>query len=737
MLTGIDAYLARETAASAERRERQWTRDFSSADAYVRSVLPNRERFRKIIGVVDNRVFFEDPALEATTAQSALVASAAAYNVYAVRWPVLEGVAAEGLLLEPKHTAKAAVIALPDAGWTPEMLAGIAEGVATGSQFARRLAENGCRVLAPVLIDRQDTWSGDDNIGYTNQTHREVVYRMAYQLGRHIAGYEVQKVLAGVDWFARQSPKPRIGVIGYGEGALVAFYAAAADTRIDAALVSGYFDSRENLWQEPIYRNVWGLLTEFGDAEIAGLIAPRSLVIEACRGPEVPSPPAVTATHHQAAAPGRLTSPAAESVRREFERAGNSFANLGAREKLSLISPGEGGPGSDAALANFLAALGGSRTPSRSGHPPRAARQNFDPAPRQHRQFRQLVEFTEKLARRSEDVRSRFWAKADRSSQEKWERSLEFYRRYLWEEITGKLPPASETGEVRTRLAYDQPKWIGYEVLLPVWPDVPAYGILLLPKDLKPGERRPVVVCQHGINRRAQFIVDPNVENAYHHFAARLAERGFIVYAPQNPYFGEPEFPFRQFQRKANPLKLSIFSFIVGQHERTLKWLATLPFVDAARIGFYGLSYGGLTAVRVPPLLEGYAVSISSANFNEWVRKTTNWDRRYSFLLIDEYDFFDFDQANTFNHGDLANMMAPRAFMVERGHRDGVAPDEWVAYEYAGVRRHYTALGIPERTRIEFFQGGHEIHAVETFAFLHRHLNWPEPGEKPSRAGTK
>ena len=34
---------------------------------------------------------------------------------------------------------------------------------------------------------------------------------------------------------------------------------------------------------------------------------------------------------------------------------------------------------------------------------------------------------------------------------------------------------------------YDTPKWIGYEVVLDVHPDVFAYGILLLPKDLKAG----------------------------------------------------------------------------------------------------------------------------------------------------------------------------------------------------------------------------------------------------------
>ena len=65
--------------------------------------------------------------------------------------------------------------------------------------------------------------------------------------------------------------------------------------------------------------------------------------------------------------------------------------------------------------------------------------------------------------------------------------------------------------------------------------------------------------------------------------------------------------------------------------------------------------------------------------------------------------------------------------LVERGHHDGVAPDEWVAYEYAKVRRRYVWLGIGDRTEIEFFDGPHEIHGDGTFRFLHRHLDWPEP----------
>ena len=40
----------------------------------------------------------------------------------------------------------------------------------------------------------------------TNQPHREWIYRQAYHMGRHVIGYEVQKVLAAVDWIEAAGP---------------------------------------------------------------------------------------------------------------------------------------------------------------------------------------------------------------------------------------------------------------------------------------------------------------------------------------------------------------------------------------------------------------------------------------------------------------------------------------------------------------------------------------------------
>ncbi len=337
----------------------------------------------------------------------------------------------------------------------------------------------------------------------------------------------------------------------------------------------------------------------------------------------------------------------------------------------------------------------------------------------------QLVNFTQHKLREASTVRHRFfWSKTDTSSIEKWKETSADAKTYFWDEVIGRCPEPDVQANPRTRLIYDQPKWKGYEVVIDVWKDVFAYGILLLPNDLKEDEQRPVVVCQHGLEGRPQDTADPSISSVYHSYAAQLADRGFITYAPQNPYIGQDA--FRVIQRKANPIKWSLFSLIIRQHQRTLDWLAKLNNVDENRIGFYGLSYGGKTAMRVPAVLDKYACSICSADFNEWIVKNATFDSPYSYMFTGEYEMPEFDLGNTFNYAEMAGLIAPRPFMVERGHDDGVAPDEWVAHEFATVRRLYVRLGIPEKTEIEFFDGGHQINSKATFDFLHRHLNWKQ-----------
>jgi dienelactone hydrolase len=733
LVAGVDKFLLREIEASVKDRERHFKREQTTVRAWLDALEPNRNRLAHILGLRDKRVTFLSPELAGTVNEPALVGRGSNYNIFAVRWPAFADVHGEGLLLSPiKGQAIADVIAIPDADVTPEQLAGLMPGVKPGAQYARRLAESGCRVLVPMLINR--TYEARN--GRAKMTNREFLYRSAFELGRHLIGYELQKVLAGVDWFAREGvKKSKIGVWGYGEGGMLALYAGALDPRIHTVTVSGYFGNRNRIWEQPIDRNVFGLLEQFGDAELASMVLPRPLVIEYARGPELTLP-------SEGGAPAKLTTPPSEEVKAEYDRAGKLIEKFKGGYHLRLTTQKETDDDVDSspALTWFLDKLAGGKL-AQSGKAPQHLRRDYNPKVRQLRQFREIDRHNQQLLSESPYVRRDFMPiadqftrpddkkKLDTSSLAAYEKSVERYRDFFAKEVIGKFDHKLLPANPRTRLFKLGDKWTIYQVVLDVYPDVIAYGLLVLPNDLKEGEKRPVVVCQHGLEGRPEDTIGKPGFQFYKAFATRLAERGFITFAPQNLYIFTDR--FRTLQRKANPIKKTLFSVIIPQHQQITDWLKTLPNVDGKRIGFYGLSYGGKSAMRIPPLVSNYALSICSADFNDWVWKNASSRAPYSYVWTGEYEIFEFDLGSTFNYSEMAALIAPRPFMVERGHFDGVAPDERVALEFAKVRHLYQAkLGIGDRTTIEWFVGPHTINGKGTFDFLHKHLKWPKPGER-------
>ena len=402
MVADIDRYLMQATASSVDGRSQFWKRDFSSPENYAKSVDTNRLRFRTIIGAVDELSSPVSMSYDSGPTRQALIAENASVRVFAVQWNAFGNVEGEGILLEPKQKIIASMIVLPDADQSPELLAGLNQGKV--APFAKSLAEAGCRVIVPLLINRQNTWSGNPKLMMTDQTHREWIWRQGIEFGRHPIGYEVRKIEAAITWLKNQNQGP-IAIAGYGEGALLALYTAAVDQRIDATLVSGYFQQRDQLWNEPIYRTVFGLLREFGDAEIASLIAPRSLVIEHSNGPNVEGPPIAEKGRRLGAAPGVLKSPSYESVYKEVERVRKLCTSSDGKEigSIQLIT-GAGkavtGPGSGKAISTLLTQLGVKKQAGKKTSQLKILR-TVDSRKRQQRQVAQLVDHCQQLLRDS------------------------------------------------------------------------------------------------------------------------------------------------------------------------------------------------------------------------------------------------------------------------------------------------------------------------------------------------
>ncbi|NLH74816.1 MAG: hypothetical protein GX456_17340 [Verrucomicrobia bacterium] len=748
MVEGMHRHLDRLLGETAKKRELLWNSFRSAADGAQPSpgADANRARLREILGLVDRitpvsmTIMSPVKAVSAADPVAEPVARGSNFVVHAVSWTVFRGVHGEGLLLLPDKEPVADIIAVPDCEWSPEQAVGLLPGVEVEHQFPRQLAEVGCRVLVPALIDRGNRFGGNPGVRQTKHSQRETLWRASYELGRTPLGYELQKIFAAADWFesthtgkadgrrdhdATATPQsnaqndPPIGIIGYGEGGLLALLAGAIDNRFTAVGVCGAFGLYSRLPEQPIDRNAWSFLERFGDAELGAMILPRALCVEFGKYPEV------ALTDQYGGAPGSLWRPSREQFDTELRR----IQSWSPSSKVFACYPPANSICSTETMRAFLAQLAPNvDLKERPGQAPTLIDSASlpDPATRTLRQYLEILEDTQHLMREAEYTRRDFWKHCDFTGSDAFQRSAEEYRSFLRTNVIGVLAAPNRPPNPRSRFLFETNNCRSYEVMLDVCDDVFAYGILVVPKGIKSGERRPVVVCQHGLEGRPRDVADPRIDNpAYHAFAWRLAERGFVTFAPQNPYIGRTR--FRQLLRKSQPLGLTLWSYILRQHEVITDWLATLDFVDPDRIGFYGLSYGGKTALRIPPLVPRYCLSICSADFNEWVWKNVSARAQYSYLWTPEYDMPEWNLANTFNHAEFAWLIFPRPFMVERGHMDGVAPDEWVAYEFARVRRHYVSLGFGGRTEIEFFNGPHTINGVGTFDFLHRHLRWPGP----------
>ncbi len=119
---------------------------------------------------------------------------------------------------------------------------------------------------------------------------------------------------------------------------------------------------------------------------------------------------------------------------------------------------------------------------------------------------------------------------------------------------------------------------------------------VFVPKDVKPGEKRPAMIFVHGGPVR-QMLLGYHYRYVYHQFYAAnqwLASQGYIVMSinyRSGVGYGRS---FRQAGGTTAQNGNSEYQDVVAGAE----YLRTRPDVDAKRIGIYGLSYGGLLTAQ-------------------------------------------------------------------------------------------------------------------------------------------
>ena len=118
---------------------------------------------------------------------------------------------------------------------------------------------------------------------------------------------------------------------------------------------------------------------------------------------------------------------------------------------------------------------------------------------------------------------------------------------------------------------------------------------LFVPKDIKPGEKRPAMIFVHGGPVR-QMLLGYHYRYVYHQFFAVnqwLASKGYIVMSinyRSGVGYGRS---FRQAPNTESRGNSEYQDVVAGA-----EYLRSRPDVDTKRIGIYGLSYGGLLTAQ-------------------------------------------------------------------------------------------------------------------------------------------
>jgi fermentation-respiration switch protein FrsA (DUF1100 family) len=253
---------------------------------------------------------------------------------------------------------------------------------------------------------------------------------------------------------------------------------------------------------------------------------------------------------------------------------------------------------------------------------------------------------------------------------------------------------------------------------------VPAW--LLVPHHrTRPG---PAVLAQHGHGPGKDDVCGltsgPDSDEG-HDYAHRLAERGYVVLAPDLRTFGEradwnpPNLYGCDLSHvHATLLGHSLLALDLWDLARGLDLLAGHPLVDPKKMGMVGLSQGGTCTLFLAAVDRRVRAAVVSGYVNEWATcAAIPWNMCGSQALPGIVGDLD--------HADLGALVAPRPLLIESGSDDPIFPAPAADRAHVRLDSVYQALGAADRLELDRFEGGHRWHGERAYPFLDR---WLGPG---------
>jgi len=330
----------------------------------------------------------------------------------------------------------------------------------------------------------------------------------------------------------------------------------------------------------------------------------------------------------------------------------------------------------------------------------------------------------------------------DYSSVSAYERSIEPMRARLKRMLGFWTEPASRPS-VRTwdsEVLFESAEFTASRFRLEVLPGLDTYAVELVPRT--PGVHAGLL-AQHGYGGTPEsvcgFVRSANAADySYRSLGIRAARRGFHVVAVHHPSgYGSTEdrqtglpgfdrlgwcYGKNRLHRLAIMGYGTLFGLDMMGTSRGLDLLTTRPNVASDRIGMYGLSQGGESALFLPALDVRVQASVASAYFTHRIASLIGPHRALCYLDCAEEDKFFSEVISCFSDSDIASLIAPRAFAVEAGLKDTSVDFERAEAEFVRAREHYESLGIASRIEFIAHAEGHIPATCRAFEFLEQHL---------------
>jgi hypothetical protein len=255
---------------------------------------------------------------------------------------------------------------------------------------------------------------------------------------------------------------------------------------------------------------------------------------------------------------------------------------------------------------------------------------------------------------------------------------------------------------------------------------------LYIPQPLEAGEKRPAVLALHPTGPLGKRIVAGEAGKANREYALELAQRGYVVLAPDYPPFGDYKYDFNADDYVSGSMK-GIFN-----HLRCVDLLSSLPAVDPDRMGVIGHSLGGHNAMFLGVFDPRVKVIISSCGwcpFHDYYGgKLAGWaSDRYMPRLRDRYELN--PDKVPFDFYEVVAALAPRDFF-------SCSPLHDANFDVAGVRKAiprareiYALFGAEDHLQVRYPDCEHDFPTptrFEAYQLLDRVFHHqPAPHDSP------